>query len=203
LVTGKITGESGEPVSYATIMIAGTRIGTNADINGVFSLQVSANERFLKVSAVGYQKKIITIRDKAVEVNLNIPLKDNVLLSGIIVDSRQSSVVLGGARSVVRYSYRQKKAEIKKLQLPSLAISPNPAPRNGNITIHWKKPVRNNQYIVVYNMAGQQLVRETLLIDQQQLQSQVSLNLLSAGEYIIHVTDVKTRKTEVGRVVVR
>lgn len=203
LITGKITGYSGEPVAYATIMIAGTHIGTAADSNGVFSLQVSANERFLEVSAVGYQKKIIPIRDTAVDVCMNIPLKDNVRLSSLRLQSNYRSVMVGMVSTVVRSSRRTKKEEIKKPQLPSLAISPNPAPRNGNISIQWKKPLRNNQYLVVYNMAGQQLFRNTLHIDQPQMQTQVSLNLLSAGTYIIHVTDAKTGKTEVGRVVVR
>jgi len=202
-VSGKNTGNGGEPVSFATIMIPGTRIGTVARIDGTFRLLVSTGDRFLKISAVGYQAKIIPIRDTTLEACMNIPLKDNVLLSSVTIRSNLNSITAGMVTTVVRSSRRTKKEEIKKPQLPTLSISPNPAPRNGNITIHWKKPVRNNQYIVVYNMAGQQLFRETLLIDKQQLQSQVSLNLLSAGEYIIHVTDAKTGKTEVGRVVVR
>ena len=203
LVSGKITGNGGEPVAYASIIVAGTHIGTATDSIGVFSLNVRTGDRFLVISAVGYQTKTIPIRDTTVEACMNIPLKDNVLLSSVTLRSNLTSISAGMVTTVVRSSSRTKKEEIKKPQLPSLAISPNPAPRNGNISIQWKKPLRNNQYLVVYNMAGQQLFRNTLHIDQPQMQTQVSLNLLSAGTYIIHFTDAKTGKTEVGRVVVR
>lgn len=58
-----IDSSNGETVPYATIMVAGTSIGTMADINGYFVLRnVEANGLSLRVTAVGYETKDFMIR---------------------------------------------------------------------------------------------------------------------------------------------
>ncbi|MDR6339674.1 TonB-linked SusC/RagA family outer membrane protein [Filimonas zeae] len=57
VVKGKITSEDGTPIAGATIFIKGTKKGTSANEEGVFSLTLPANARFIVVSAVGYGTK--------------------------------------------------------------------------------------------------------------------------------------------------
>lgn len=52
-VTGKVTGEDGSPIPYASIQIKGTTKGTTADQNGNYKIQVSEKDVLL-IRSVGY-----------------------------------------------------------------------------------------------------------------------------------------------------
>lgn len=61
-IKGTIRNEKGEAVSGATVLLAGTSIGTSADENGEFSLRIPQNRNQLIVSSVGYENQSISIR---------------------------------------------------------------------------------------------------------------------------------------------
>ncbi len=55
-VKGKVLDQTGNPVPFANILVAGTSIGTLADVNGNFVIQnVPSGTQVLRASAVGYQ----------------------------------------------------------------------------------------------------------------------------------------------------
>lgn len=61
-VSGKITdSNSGEPLSYANIRIAGTTIGTAANLDGDFELKLKPGNYFLIASFIGYKSDTVKV----------------------------------------------------------------------------------------------------------------------------------------------
>ncbi len=60
-ITGKVSDISGAPVPGATVVVAGTTVGTIADIDGNFSLSIPTGAKTLLVSFVGMNPKEIPI----------------------------------------------------------------------------------------------------------------------------------------------
>jgi len=68
IVNGKITDSKGKPLQGVSVKIVGKNIGTTTDANGVFSLNVSGNDK-LEISFVGYETQIIKV-DSRKEINV-------------------------------------------------------------------------------------------------------------------------------------
>jgi len=64
-ITGRITGENGEPVPNVSIVVKGTTRGTTTDLNGNFSLIVPPNAT-LVISAVGYETQEVKVGTQTV-----------------------------------------------------------------------------------------------------------------------------------------
>lgn len=60
-VTGKVVGDDGAPIAFATVQIKGTTSGTTADQEGNFTLSVSGTNVILIVRSVGYLAKEIPL----------------------------------------------------------------------------------------------------------------------------------------------
>jgi TonB-linked SusC/RagA family outer membrane protein len=69
-VKGKVTNNSGEPLSGASVTVKGTTIGTISAEDGGFSLEVPASARTLVISYSGYQSKEVTITEGTISVQL-------------------------------------------------------------------------------------------------------------------------------------
>ena len=54
-ITGKITGEEGQPLVGASVKLKGTQTGTTTDANGNFTLQVPDAGGVLVISYIGHQ----------------------------------------------------------------------------------------------------------------------------------------------------
>jgi TonB-linked SusC/RagA family outer membrane protein len=72
IIRGTVTDEKGEPLAGANIMIRGTQIGTTADKNGDFTLEVPAGENMLVISHQGFEKQEVPINK---QTRINIVLK--------------------------------------------------------------------------------------------------------------------------------
>lgn len=83
LLKGKITDESGKPVSAASVIVKGTSKGTISDALGLFELKdIKGNEKLI-ISALGYETKEINIRGRK---QVDIVLKtSNLLLEEVVV----------------------------------------------------------------------------------------------------------------------
>ncbi len=78
-VSGKITGKtSGEPVPYVNIAVRGTFHGTMSDLNGNYHLSVPDSVCKIEVSAVGYIKQVLPVRQREVN-HLDIHLTEDVI----------------------------------------------------------------------------------------------------------------------------
>lgn len=60
-VTGNVSDASGEPIIGANAIVKGTTLGTITDIDGNFSLDVSANAKVIEISFIGYETQSVTI----------------------------------------------------------------------------------------------------------------------------------------------
>lgn len=96
-VTGRITDDKGNPISYATVTIKGTGMATTTDANGFFKLQGIPVNGVLVVSSVGYSPKEIRIRPGYYTIALNPSAQhlDEVVVVGYGTDRELTGNVAG------------------------------------------------------------------------------------------------------------
>jgi TonB-dependent starch-binding outer membrane protein SusC len=76
-VRGKITDETGAPVSSATVVVKGTSYGTTSDKTGSFSFNCPPNSSVIVVSSLGFlDKETPIVRDGQTFVRLTPDQKD-------------------------------------------------------------------------------------------------------------------------------
>jgi TonB-linked SusC/RagA family outer membrane protein len=77
-LTGKITDPKGSPVSNASVIVKGTRVGTVTNTDGGYSLNVPVNAKTLVISSVNMQSEEIKI-GAATEYSLTLkPVETNM-----------------------------------------------------------------------------------------------------------------------------
>lgn len=96
-VTGRITDDKGNPISYATVTIKGTGMATTTDGNGFFKLQGIPVNGVLVVSSVGYSPKEIGIKPGYYTIALNPSVQhlDEVVVVGYGTDRELAGSVPG------------------------------------------------------------------------------------------------------------
>ena len=80
-VTGTVTDSQGEPLTGASILAEGTSVGTSADIDGNFRIEVDPNG-VLVVSYVGYDTQRVPVDNRT---NIDIVLKENSVMLDEVV----------------------------------------------------------------------------------------------------------------------
>ncbi len=103
IVNGKVTDSNNQPVVNASVTVKGSRVGTNTDQNGNYSLSVPANKNTIIVSYVGFEDRELSVSTGTANVALvalNTTLND-VLVTGY---SSQRKKDITGAVSVVKVS---------------------------------------------------------------------------------------------------
>ncbi len=88
-VSGIVSDESGEPLSFATVAV-GT-MGASTDLEGKYTLDLAAGEHELTVSYVGYETAMQTItlsENQQLELNFTLSLLDNMLQEATVTSSR-------------------------------------------------------------------------------------------------------------------
>lgn len=88
---GKIVDAvTSEPLIGANVLVEGTQTGTATNVNGDYSLNLEAGNYLIRVSYIGYLKKIISVEIPANEsVELNISLDRDILRTDEIVVTGQ------------------------------------------------------------------------------------------------------------------
>ena len=82
-ITGKVTGENGEPLPGVSIGLKGTTVGTTTDYTGSFVLTVPENGT-LTVSYIGYQAREIPVNSQSV-FNIKLTQSEKPLEQVIVV----------------------------------------------------------------------------------------------------------------------
>ena len=81
-ITGKVTDATGAPIPAATIKIKGTKMGTSADFDGAFKLDISDGNSLI-ISGIGYEPKEVRIGSSTtLMIQLNT---DSKSLSEVVV----------------------------------------------------------------------------------------------------------------------
>lgn len=117
--TGLIRGhaydaESGEPVTFANVILQGTTIGTNSDMDGFFTLtKVPAGTYTLEVSFIGYESQMteLTIADG------DVVYKKMMLSSGGV---ELKAVDISARREVARTEVQISKLQVTQKQIKAL-----------------------------------------------------------------------------------
>lgn len=102
ILTGKVIDKTtGEPLPGATIKIKGTSIGTAADIDGKFQLNVASEVPALEISFIGYQPQEIVVGQRDDFVIVLEPAAaemQEVVVTGIF--TRKAESYTGAARTM-------------------------------------------------------------------------------------------------------
>jgi TonB-linked SusC/RagA family outer membrane protein len=99
-ITGRITGENGEPLSGVSIALVGSNRGTATDNNGQFTITVP-QDGTLRISYVGYQNQEVKVNNNSL---INIQLKASAIQMDQVVvvgyGSQRKSDVTGATATV-------------------------------------------------------------------------------------------------------
>ena len=90
LLSNQVTGQvydnkTNEPVAFANIVVQGTTIGTNADVNGNFSLTLPPNSTTIEVRCIGYSSGAFAVSGSPMRIGLTpalLELKEVQMISG-------------------------------------------------------------------------------------------------------------------------
>lgn len=63
-VEGKVTDANGKPISNASVVIKGTKIGTTTGADGTYSIQVPANGKVIEFSSLNFESQSVSIGTK-------------------------------------------------------------------------------------------------------------------------------------------
>ena len=111
-----LSGEDGEPIIGASVVVTGTTTGTVTDIDGNFSLKVADDAKTLTVSFVGMESVVANILNRKMEIVLNAT--DEVLDEVMVVayGTQKKSSFTGAASTI-------KAQNLQKMQVSNLSKS--------------------------------------------------------------------------------
>lgn len=106
-VSGRVTNQNGQPISYASVVVKGTNAGTTTDAGGNFRISIPYNASTIVISAVGLQSRELFISSN----QMNVAMQENSKsLDEVVVIGYSSS---GGDRDFSgSYSKQKKEASI-------------------------------------------------------------------------------------------
>ncbi|MFT4156260.1 SusC/RagA family TonB-linked outer membrane protein [Parafilimonas sp.] len=100
-ITGKVVDNNGNAVAGATIKVKGKNIGTQADENGTFKLNIAEENAVLIVSSIGYETKEFTVSGTS-PLTIVLTSKDTSLNDVVVIGyGTQKKADLTGAVSTV------------------------------------------------------------------------------------------------------
>ena len=100
-IRGKITGEDGLPVSNASVIVKGTKIGTTTKKDGWFSLSVPLNSGPLVVSSPGQISREFPIDFKAESLDISLRKSGELVLENLEIIVDTAEVILDTAEIVI------------------------------------------------------------------------------------------------------
>lgn len=114
-IKGTIVDDEGNPLSYATIYVAGTSTGTISNIDGQYSLDLPSNNTYTIVyQYVGYQKQELKVFYLGGQITKDIRLSlDENLLQELVISVDQEDPAYGIIRKAIQ------KRQFHKNQVPS------------------------------------------------------------------------------------
>ncbi|WP_197505837.1 TonB-dependent receptor [Urechidicola croceus] len=116
-ITGTVTDEqSGQPIPGANIKVLGKALGTSADFDGNFILEVSENPPFtLEISIIGYSSTTVDITNNNQVVNVSLTETATSLDEVVISASRTPERIMESPVTIERMDVR----EIKNTSSPT------------------------------------------------------------------------------------
>ncbi len=178
ILKGIVVDVKGNPVSFASVMVVGTHLGTQANDKGNFQIKLKDTQNIITISAIGFGSKIVDVRKKEI---LRITLSE----------SKQAYMGM-----FVTYKVKNKnlKKSIKyKSDFNSINIFPNPIFQNSKLNIPWQNKITSSQFVEIFNAQGSSFQKETIQPVAPTHDAFILLKQIPTGFYIIRITDTKTR----------
>jgi hypothetical protein len=110
-ISGKITDESGKPVSFATVYVKNTTKGTSANSDGSYSLSLKPGRYDVQYKAVGYKQQ-------SRQVDLSTNKTVNVTLTAELFELKEVAIRAGGedpAYAIIRKAIKKRKAYLNQV----------------------------------------------------------------------------------------
>ncbi|GAA4432907.1 TonB-dependent receptor [Pontibacter saemangeumensis] len=110
-ISGRVTGDDGQGVPGATVVVKGTTVGTATDANGNFTLSVPSGSNTLVVSFIGYKSQEVLINNRST-VNVSLATDAQALQEVVVTGyATQEKKDLTGAVAVVDVTEMTKQPE--------------------------------------------------------------------------------------------
>ena len=115
-ISGTITDNRGEPLSYASVLVKGTSKGTTANSEGKYSLNLAPGDYTITCQHVGYKReeKQVTITDADIHLDFSLSIQE-LTLGEVIVKKGEDP-----AYEIIRQAI--KKRSFYNTQVDSLAV---------------------------------------------------------------------------------
>ena len=93
---GQVVDEKGEPLIGAVVMVPGTQIGANTDIDGRFKLSVPDNTRDIQISYVGYKPQTMKVKKEIGQISMEIEstMLQDVVITQSIAKTRKTPIAI-------------------------------------------------------------------------------------------------------------
>ncbi len=138
-ISGKILDQDNQPLPGATIMIAGTNIGTVTDYDGNYQLRVPAGENLIRVAFIGFTTQEFNIGGRR---KIDVVMQEEaVMLDEVVVTG------LTGSASGVSSKSRNYQPKIKKEHIP-ISITKQQTNTTFDIKVPYTIPSDNKDYDV-------------------------------------------------------
>ena len=100
-VSGRVTGDDGQGVPGATVVVKGTTVGTATDAEGNFTLSVPSGSNTLVISFIGYETQEVAINNRST-VNVSLATDVEALEEVVVVGygTQERADVTGAISSV-------------------------------------------------------------------------------------------------------
>jgi TonB-linked SusC/RagA family outer membrane protein len=118
-ITGRVSGEGGEPLLGASVQVVGTALGSYTNESGEFAITAPAAEVGLRFRRLGYKGTVVTVPSNQTEVN--VTLQRDVL-------QLEEQVITGEATTVARQNLANDVATVTSEDLTRV-----PAPTIENV----------------------------------------------------------------------
>jgi CarboxypepD_reg-like domain/Secretion system C-terminal sorting domain len=221
-ISGKVVDENNNPVSYASVMIKGTKAGVATDAEGSFLLEAKRDLKNMELifSSVGYtmktlevdrpdQIKSISVENKAIKINVGvISLKAQLMGEVVIIPNSYSTgkVIVGGLSFKRRYTVIEK-AKNKFNEITGrneVKIYPNPVPLNSHFNIGFNLKTQGEYSIQFADAAGRVILSRLVnIVSTSQVESFSSNGFLVAGVYFITVKNNHNNKVYTTKLVMQ
>jgi len=141
-VTGRVTDEEGNPLSGATILLKGSKIGTLADNQGNYSLSVpdESSNGTLVITYLGYERQEISIRGRSrIDVTMQSTTSslDEVVVIGY--GTRQRKDITGAVSKVDADELQsvaiQSLDQALQGRAPGVVVTQNSGEPGGNVSV--------------------------------------------------------------------
>ena len=85
-VTGFVVDEKNQPLSFVSVFISGTSIGTTANVEGEYRLELKSGSYELTYKMIGYTAKVekVNVQNKTVTLNMQLN-QETVNLKAVVI----------------------------------------------------------------------------------------------------------------------